>query len=273
MMEVLSHLGAAVGDMLGWIGEYERGILGSIAVLMVLLGTYTTLENKTPESPRYLSSGVRSTNSPLMSNKLASLLTYPSAFIIPCFCMYVSRNATHINMILATLMVIHYLQRTFIFGLLLNGTSKIPVHVFRMSATFCALNGYMIGRYQTEYAVYDADWLTDPRFVIGVALFFIGMAINIHSDHILRNLRKPGETGYKIPRGGLFEYVSGANYFGEIVEWTGFALACWTLHTAAFAFFTAGYIGVIKAFAHHRWYLAKFEDYPKSRKAVIPFLI
>ena len=32
-------------------------------------------------------------------------------------------------------------------------------------------------------------------------MFLVGMAINIHSDHILRNLRKPGETGYVIPRG------------------------------------------------------------------------
>lgn len=53
----------------------------------------------------------------------------------------------------------------------------------------------------------------------GVALMLIGAYINYHSDEILRNLRKPGETGYKVPRGGMFEYVSGANFLGEIVEW------------------------------------------------------
>lgn len=35
----------------------------------------------------------------------------------------------------------------------------------------------------------------------GSCLWLMGWIINIHSDHILRNLRKPGETGYKIPRG------------------------------------------------------------------------
>lgn len=32
-------------------------------------------------------------------------------------------------------------------------------------------------------------------------MWFLGCIINIHSNHILRNLRKPGETDYKIPRG------------------------------------------------------------------------
>ena len=60
---------------------------------------------------------------------------------------------------------------------------------------------------------------------LGILLFVIGSLINIDSDRRLRNLRKNSENGYKIPYGGLFEYVSAANYFGEILEWWGFALA------------------------------------------------
>lgn len=54
-----------------------------------------------------------------------------------------------------------------------------------------------------------------------------GMAINIHSDGVLIGLRNQsgakskGKSEYKIPRGGLFEFISSANYFGEIVEWWG----------------------------------------------------
>uniref|UniRef100_A0A8D2H359 Steroid 5 alpha-reductase 1 n=1 Tax=Urocitellus parryii TaxID=9999 RepID=A0A8D2H359_UROPR len=106
----------------------------------------------------------------------------------------------------------------------------------------------------------------------GFALWLLGMLINIHSDHILRNLRKPGETGYRIPRGGLFEYVSGANYFGETVEWCGFALASWSLQGGAFALFTFCIL-LARANNHHQWYLEKFEDYPKFRKIIIPFLL
>ena len=79
------------------------------------------------------------------------------------------------------------------------------------------------------------------------------------------------ETGYKIPRGGAFELVSGANFFGEIVEWSGFALAAWSLPGLAFAIFTFANIGP-RAASHHRWYLTKFPEYPRSRRAVIPFV-
>ena len=83
---------------------------------------------------------------------------------------------------------------------------------------------------------------------------------------------RPGETGYKIPRGGMFEYVSAANYFGEIVEWAGFALACNSLPALAFAVSTFCNIGP-RGFSHHKDYLRRFGDkYPRNRKAVIPFV-
>lgn len=52
--------------------------------------------------------------------------------------------------------------------------------------------------------------------------------------------------------GGMFELVSGANFFGEIVEWCGYAVAAWSLPTFAFAFFTICSIGP-RAYHHHRY--------------------
>ena len=65
----------------------------------------------------------------------------------------------------------------------------------------CTLNGYLQARSLTQFYHYDISWLWSPAFILGHLLFLLGMAINIHSDSILRNLRKPGETGYKIPQG------------------------------------------------------------------------
>ncbi|VDK86427.1 unnamed protein product [Litomosoides sigmodontis] len=98
------------------------------------------------------------------------------------------------------------------------------------------------------------------------------MVINITSDSILRNLRKNGKSDYKIPYGGLFEYVSGANFFGECIEWAGYALLTRTLPAFAFAFFTLCNLAP-RAYQHHRWYQQKFDKYPKDRKAFIPFVI
>ena len=52
--------------------------------------------------------------------------------------------------------------------------------------------------------------------------------------------------------GGLFEYVSGANFFGEIVEWSGFAIATMSLPALAFAFMTFSSLAP-RAFHHHRY--------------------
>ena len=65
----------------------------------------------------------------------------------------------------------------------------------------CTVNGYLQGRYLTNYIHYDVSWFYDPRFIVGHLVFLLGMAVNIHSDSILRSLRTPGETTYKIPRG------------------------------------------------------------------------
>lgn len=53
------------------------------------------------------------------------------------------------------------------------------------------------------------------------------------------------------PTGGMFEYVSGANFLGEITEWVGFALAGHSAHSAAFAVFTAVVLAS-RAVAHHK---------------------
>ncbi|XP_026202363.1 3-oxo-5-alpha-steroid 4-dehydrogenase 1 isoform X2 [Anabas testudineus] len=162
-------------------------------------------------------------------------------------------------------------SRSLIYPFLIRGGKPTPFASFALAFVFCIYNGYMQIRYLSHYAEYPAYWITHPCFIIGSALWLVGWLMNVHSDHILRNLRKPGETGYKIPTGGMFEYVSGANFLGEITEWAGFALAGHSVHSSAFAIFTTVVLAS-RAVAHHKWYLTKFENYPKSRKALIPFL-
>jgi protein-S-isoprenylcysteine O-methyltransferase Ste14 len=168
----------------------------------------------------------------------------------------------------------HYIQRSLVYPFLMRGKAKtMPLVIVLMACSFTSLNSYLNGRWLFRFSGgYDSAWLKDPRFIAGAALFLIGFAINIQSDSLLRRLRPPSETGYKIPRGGLFRYVSCANYFGEIIEWFGWALATWSLPGLAFAVWTVANLAP-RAFRHHRWYRRSFPDYPRDRKALIPFLI
>lgn len=175
--------------------------------------------------------------------------------------------------ILFGLWELHYVYRTFIFPLRMRGSGKRkPVLTVSFAVLFNSANGPMNAYGVTVLGEHlDASWLTSPFFIGGVAVFFFGWAVNQHADAVLRNLRKPGESGYKVPHGGFYRWISCPNYFGEVVEWIGFALAASTLAGWAFAFFTAANL-VPRAVSHHRWYREKFEDYP-SRKAVFPFLL
>jgi len=207
----------------------------------------------------------------LINGKIAWFIQEFPAFLIPVVGLaYHYSELPLANKIILALFITHYIHRVFVFSFKLKG-KPTPFGIMLMAFAFCVYNGTMISSYLINVTKYDDSWLYDPRFIFGIILFFTGMTINIKSDYHLLSLRKPGETSYKIPTGFMFEYVSGANFFGEIVEWFGFAIASWSIVGFAFAIFTFSNIAPRGA-AHHRWYHAKFEDYPKSRKAVIPFV-
>jgi protein-S-isoprenylcysteine O-methyltransferase Ste14 len=169
---------------------------------------------------------------------------------------------------------VHYIQRSFIYPFLLrDGQKKMPLAIPLMAMVFNLGNGYINGRYLFHFSDnrYDADWLLTQRFMIGMVLFIAGFIINRMADNTLRGLRQPGETGYKIPHGGLYRYISCPNYFGEIVEWIGWAVATWSLPGLAFAVWTFANL-VPRAQANHKWYHEHFDEYPHERKALIPWV-
>ena len=201
------------------------------------------------------------------------LMELPAVAIVAALFVTSGRGGDTVGLVFFLMWEIHYVQRTFIYPALLPpGSSPMPLSIPLLATVFNLFNGYLQGGWLYRVGpVYDTAWLHGPRFIAGAALFFGGMAINLHADNVLRNLRKPGETGYKVPRGGFYRWVSCPNYLGETVEWTGWAIATWSPAGAAFAFWTAANL-VPRAVAHHRWYREKFPEYPNERKAVIPFV-
>lgn len=169
---------------------------------------------------------------------------------------------------------LHYLQRAFIFPLLIKGKSKMPAGIMLMGITFNLLNGYMQGEwlfYLAPADMYTTEWLCSAPFITGTILFFGGMGINWYSDYIVRHLRKPGDTRHYLPKGGLFNYVTSANYFGEIIEWCGFAILTWSASGAVFAWWTIANL-VPRANTIYHKYKVMFGKELGNRKRVIPFI-
>jgi protein-S-isoprenylcysteine O-methyltransferase Ste14 len=98
------------------------------------------------------------------------------------------------------------------------------------------------------------------------------MFINIKSDYLIVALRKENGPGYHMPSKFMHKYISAPNYFGEIIEWIGWAILTWSISGLVFALWTIANL-FPRALAHHKWYQEKFSDYPKSRKAIIPGII
>lgn len=212
---------------------------------------------------------------PTVDRRLGWLIMESPPVLVMALCFAVgTRRGDPVALTFLALWMLHYLHRDLVFPWRMRGVGRrMPWTVVGMAIVFNAGNGYLQGRWLFSLSdPYPAWWFADPRFIVGAALFGAGFGINLHADEVLRHLRGPGESGYKIPRGGLYRWVSCPNYLGEILEWTGWAVLTWSLPGAAFALWTAANL-VPRALSHHRWYRETFPDYPAARRAVIPYLL
>jgi protein-S-isoprenylcysteine O-methyltransferase Ste14 len=207
-------------------------------------------------------------------NRYAWMLMESPAALVFAVCFIVGTVPKNLPILLfISLWELHYLHRAFIYPLTIrDGYKKMPFAVIMLGFGFNLTNAYANGRFLFDLSGgYPLNWPHDLRFIAGTALFLMGFTINRWADLTLRALRKPGETGYRIPYGGLFRWISCPNYLGEIVEWFGWALATWSLPGLAFAVWTLANLAP-RSRSHHLWYHANFPEYPAERKALIPWI-
>lgn len=210
-----------------------------------------------------------------INNKLAWMLMEAPVFIVMTVLWWNSQRAFSITpLVFFLLFQLHYFQRSFIFPFLLKGKSRMPLAIMLMGVVFNLLNGYMQGEwlfYLAPDTLYASEWLMTPQFIIGLLLFLTGMGVNWHSDHIIRHLRKPGDTRHYLPSKGMYRYVTSANYLGEIIEWAGWALLTWSLSGLVFLWWTVANL-VPRANAIWHRYKEEFGDEVGNRKRVFPYL-
>lgn len=214
---------------------------------------------------------------PAINNKIGWLLMEAPVFVVMTILWLKSERAFEpALLVMFAIFQLHYFQRSFIFPFLLKGNGRMPLSIILMGVLFNTLNGLMQGGwlfYISPENRYPASWLASWQFIAGAMVFVAGFIINIHSDSIIRNLRKPGDTKHYLPEGGVYNYVTSANYFGEILEWAGFALLTWSWSGVVFLWWTIANL-VPRANTIYKRYKQEFrnEMEGKNLKRVIPFI-
>lgn len=209
------------------------------------------------------------------------LMELPATLSFLWFYWHGPRRLDPVPLVFFAMWIVHYGNRGFFFPANMRvargAKSSFSFTVIGVGWMVTSLHGYFHAAWFTRYGHYTTEWLRDPRFLVGFAVYYLSYALNIHSDAVIRNLRSSDEIAagkkvYRIPQGGLFRWVTNASYLTELCAWAGFALCTWSLAGAFILLISLGNL-VPRAWATHRWYRERFPDYPAERKALLPFLL
>ena len=209
---------------------------------------------------------------PSISSRMAWIIMEMPSFLLPVL-FFAIHPFTVPSFIFLLIWLSHYFHRSLIYPFRISDPEKpffliIMVWGFIFNLMNSYINFYFLFIIRP---ISDISWFLSWQFFLGISFFLAGYTINKTSDSILRRLRDRDRTTYSIPFGGMFRWVSAPNYLGEILEWGGWALLTWSLAGTAFFVFTIANLAP-RAMKIHKWYLENFPEYPKERKAVLPFL-
>ncbi|ETO11361.1 trans-2,3-enoyl-CoA reductase [Reticulomyxa filosa] len=171
------------------------------------------------------------------------------------------------------LVIFHYFKREFETAVIHRFSNEtMPIlNIFKNSGHYWGLGGIFI-----SYFLYHPKFtqpFAEPTIIYGLAGLMVLCELgNLHAHYTLRNLRPPGTKERGIPKGQLFSLVSCANYTWEISSWFFFSIltSCFT----SWVFLLVSFLQMLEwAFKKHRKYKQEFPDYPRRRKAILPFLL
>ncbi|XP_066591317.1 polyprenol reductase [Prorops nasuta] len=118
--------------------------------------------------------------------------------------------------------------------------------------------------------------LTIYHYLLAAIFFWVGIEQH-KANLILRNLRKDKtgrfmNSGYAIPTGQLYNYISSPLQFLEILVYMILSLILWQANS--FHFITIWVIAnqITCCWMNQEWYTNTFSNYPKERKILIPFI-
>lgn len=155
--------------------------------------------------------------------------------------------------------------------------ATMPIrNIFKNSAYYWGFAAFVA--YFNNHPLYTPPSFGLAQLYGGLVTFVLCELGNLSIHLALRNLRPPGTKERRIPRPTsnpltfLFNFVSCPNYTYEAGAWIGFSVLSQSLPAVFFT--VAGLVQMtIWALGKHKLYKSDFKDYPRGRKAIIPFVI
>lgn len=189
----------------------------------------------------------------------------------------------HMKYLFIALWALHFMRRTLEVLFVHRYKRRMPIIESAGAPVYYWFFAIWIAWSMRSESGYEQSFLV--FVILGSLVFLIGEIGNCICHIQLRKFRNEKRTSFisssasrhVLPHGLLFNYVSCPHYFFEILTWTGFFLATWTLPAVLFLLATIVTL-VVYAGKKHKAYLQEFdgkdgnEIYPVNRKALIPFI-
>ncbi|KAF8395500.1 hypothetical protein HHK36_019446 [Tetracentron sinense] len=205
-----------------------------------------------------------------LSSRTGMLMFYTPAFLagVAAFALFPDEGFRFF--LVSSALTIHYFKRVF---------EVLFVHKYSggmgLDTVILISPGYLISTATIIYTQHLTRGVQEPPLdlkYLGVVLFLVGISGNFYHHYILSKLReKGGEKGYKIPQGGLFDMVICPHYLFEILGFVGISFISQTVYAFSVTIGSIFYL-LGRSYATRKWYLSKFENFPKEVKALIPYV-
>ncbi|KAG2216462.1 hypothetical protein INT45_006533 [Circinella minor] len=202
-----------------------------------------------------------------ISSRFGMLLIYSPSSLLSFLAILSLPTRQHSNWI-ALMFLFHYMKRLYEIGFVHKYSGSTAVRdTCLISTAYIGLTVIFIYlATQVPFSMIDKGQI---RF--GTLLFFMGEIINFYHHYILSNLRKSNhDSGYKIPKGGLFKFVWCPHYLGEIITLCGLSIVTQNMLTFPFLISCIIYLS-LRALNTKSWYENRFPE-ASLRAALIPGL-
>ncbi|KAK8662145.1 hypothetical protein V6N13_091732 [Hibiscus sabdariffa] len=218
---------------------------------------------------KFFNASSSSSISSKVPSRVGMFLLYTPAFLVGFASFWLFPDGDLRFLLLKPAITIHFFKRIFEVGF---------IHIYSggmaLDSTIIISFSYFFLSLSLIYTHILNQQLPEPSIDLmypGIVLFLIGISGNFYHHYLLSKLRAKGGRDYKIPKGGLFELVICPNYLFEILGFMGISLISQTLYSFSVTLGFAVYL-VCRSYVTRRWYMSKFEDFPKETRAIIPYV-